>query len=300
MEIIENILHKNPHVHIHDDKRASAERTLRSLIDDGRKMLHVVTDFDYTLTMFIKNGVTLATTFGVIYSQSPVPLPDGSLLSDRGKELYLKYNPIAIDDHMDVAEKIPYMIEWWRSIQNLLILSNLNKSHLCELVHQSNMELKIGAQKFITDLLHSQTPILIFSAGIGDIIEVFLQKEIPEFKHNHESSHIVSNFMQYDDNGTLKSFNDKIIHPLNKDEHAIHNTIYYQTILERQNVILLGDSLGDTAMIDGMNNLKNVLKIGFLNHSTPEKLETYKNAFDIVLCEDETFVVPNSILKVIQ
>ncbi|CAF4426973.1 unnamed protein product, partial [Rotaria magnacalcarata] len=62
----------------------------------------------------------------------------------------------------------------------------------------SSMELKTGVQEFMTDLLRSETPILIFSAGLGDIIEIFLEKEIPEFRHNHESSHIVSNFIQYD------------------------------------------------------------------------------------------------------
>ncbi|CAF5149261.1 unnamed protein product, partial [Rotaria magnacalcarata] len=125
-------------------------------------------------------------------------LPDGSLLSRKAEELRLKYHPIEIDVHMDISEKLPYMIEWWRSAQSLFVLSNLTKSVIRKLVHESSMELKTGVQEFMTDLLRSETPILIFSAGLGDIIEIFLEKEIPEFRHNHESSHIVSNFIQYD------------------------------------------------------------------------------------------------------
>ena len=127
----------------------------------------------------------------------------------------------------------------------------------------------------------------------------FLEKEIPEFKHNHESSHIVSNFIQYDSNGNLISFNEKLIHSFNKNEHEIHDTPYFQSILNRPNVILLGDILGDVGMIGGMKNLKQILKIGYLNHSTPAKLEVYKNVYDIVICDDQTFDVPNAILNAI-
>ncbi len=68
---------------------------------------------------------------------------------------------------MDVNEKLPYMIEWWHEAQNLFVLSNLNRSLIRELVNHSDMELKKGVREFIIDLLHSQTPILIFSAGLG-------------------------------------------------------------------------------------------------------------------------------------
>ncbi len=138
---------------------------------------------------------------------------------------------------------------------------------------------------------------MIFLHVLGDIIEFFLEKEIPEFQHNHKSSHIVSNFIQYDSNGHLISFNEKLIHSFNKNEHEIHDTPYFQTILTRPNVILLGDTLGDIGMIAGMKNLKQILKIGYLNHSTPAKLEIYKDVYDIVICDNQTFDVPNEILK---
>ena len=226
-------------------------------------------------------------------------MPDGTLVREQTTKLREKYHPIEYDVEMSVEEKIPHMIEWYHQAQSLLLSSNLNRPMIRELVNQSKMELRKGVQEFITELLRSQTPILIFSAGLGDVIEMFLEKEIPEFKHNHKSSHIVSNFIQYNSTGQLVSFNKKVIHPFNKNEHEVHDTPYFQSILNRPNVILLGDTLGDIGMIGGMKNLKQILKIGYLNRSTPTKLEVYKNVFDIVICDDSTFDVPNVILNAI-
>ena len=217
---------------------------------------------------------------------------------------------------MSVEEKLPLMIEWWRAAQELYISSDLSQSRIRTLVSESDMELKRGVQDFITELLRSETPILIFSAGLGrwranerrgcidrallgDVIEFFLEKEIPAFKHNHHSSHIVSNFIRYDAEGKLISFTDQLIHSFNKNEQEIHDTSYFQTILNRPNVILLGDTLGDVGMIAGMKNLRQILKIGFLNHSSPEKLQVYKRVYDIVICDDQSFDLPNAILQVI-
>lgn len=68
---------------------------------------------------------------------------------------------------MNVNDKLPLMVEWWRSAQTLFVQSNLNKTLIRQLVDQSDMELKTGVREFITDLLNTQTPILIFSAGLG-------------------------------------------------------------------------------------------------------------------------------------
>jgi hypothetical protein len=68
---------------------------------------------------------------------------------------------------MSLEEKIPHMIDWWHKAQSLLVSSNLDQSMMRDLVHHSKMELREGVQDFITELLRSQTPILVFSAGLG-------------------------------------------------------------------------------------------------------------------------------------
>lgn len=59
-------------------------------------------------------------------------------------------------------------------------------------------------------------------------------------------------------------FKDRLIHCYNKNEFAIKGTEFYNKILNRSNVILMGDSIGDAGMTEGMDHLENVLKIGFL------------------------------------
>lgn len=59
-------------------------------------------------------------------------------------------------------------------------------------------------------------------------------------------------------------FKDKIIHVFNKNEYALKNTDFFPTVANRVNAIVMGDSLGDANMIQGMEHCQNVLKIGFL------------------------------------
>lgn len=86
---------------------------------------------------------------------------------------------------------------------------------------------------------------------------------------------------------------------MNKNEQEIHDAPYYQSIVDRANVLLLGDSINDIGMIGRMKNLKNILKIGYLLESVPSKLEAYKNVYDIVICGDQSFDVPCMILNAI-
>lgn len=65
--------------------------------------------------------------------------------------------------------------------------------------------------------------------------------------------------------GVLVGFKGELIHVFNKNENAVHNSDYFDLLESRENIILLGDSLGDLRMADGATKAKNVLRIGFLN-----------------------------------
>lgn len=45
----------------------------------------------------------------------------------------------------------------------------------------------------------------------------------------------------------------------------LQGTAYFQQLSTRTSIILLGDSMGDLTMADGVPSVENILKIGFLN-----------------------------------
>lgn len=76
---------------------------------------------------------------------------------------------------------------------------------------------------------------------------------------------MVSNFLNYNENSNeILGFKEKPIDVFSKNEYALKGTEYYKLIENRDNVILLGDSIGDAGMADGMPHCNAVLKIGFL------------------------------------
>lgn len=99
--------------------------------------------------------------------------------------------------------------------------------------------------------------------------------------------------------GVLRAFKGQLIHTFNKREGALSHAARLTELQGRPNVLLLGDSLGDLTMADGVSEPENILTIGFLNDQVEERKETYVNSFDIVLVKDETMDVPNSILRYI-
>ena len=63
----------------------------------------------------------------------------------------------------------------------------------------------------------------------------------------------------------MVGFTEDMIHMYNKNEHAVHSSSYFERLKGRNNVILMGDNVGDLHMADGVESPNVVLKIGFLN-----------------------------------
>jgi 5'-nucleotidase len=77
-----------------------------------------------------------------------------------------------------------------------------------------------------------------------------------------------------------------VIHVFNKEISAIRSQPeIYSSISDKRDIILLGDSIGDTHMADG-HDADTVLKIGFLTKNPEKNLAEYMQKFDIVLVGD--------------
>ncbi|MPC23890.1 7-methylguanosine phosphate-specific 5'-nucleotidase [Portunus trituberculatus] len=130
---------------------------------------------------------------------------------------------------------------------------------------------------------------------MGDVLEQVLR----HFKVYTDNVKVVSNFFKYNDQGIMVGFKGSLIHMFNKNEDAIHSSDYFEKLQNRTNVILMGDSLGDIKMALGVPQPSSVLKIGFLNDKIVERLPAFMDNFDIVLLDDQTMDVANSIVDLL-
>jgi 5'-nucleotidase len=108
--------------------------------------------------------------------------------------------------------------------------------------------------------------------------------------------HLVANFFTFSEDGKIKEIPEHYVHTFNKNEYEISSTPYQKEITKKSNVILLGDSLGDLGMTEGMNH-DEVIRIGFLNDKIEELLGAYSEKFDVVITEDGSFEEVNEILR---
>uniref|UniRef100_A0A8C8HCK2 5'-nucleotidase n=1 Tax=Oncorhynchus tshawytscha TaxID=74940 RepID=A0A8C8HCK2_ONCTS len=263
-----------PSVCMRDPQRV--EEIIKAMQKAGTSTIQVISDFDMTLTRFDYNGKRCPPSHNI--------LNNSRLISEECKaqlkDLLNTYHPIEIDSKQTAEEKLPLMVEWWTKAHTLLVQQRIRKDLLQDMVKESDAMLKEGYQLFFDHLQEHSIPLLIFSAGLGDVLE-----------------EVFSNSMDFDETGVLKAFKGELIHIYNKREGgALLNTGHFQELKSRHNILLVGDSLGDLTMADGVHSMENILQIGFLNDKVEERKTSYLNAYDIVLVKDETMEVPNALL----
>jgi len=189
------------------------------------------------------------------------------------------------------------MIEWWTLSSELFKGFSLTQDEIESIAQRYKHATRDGAKDLFDKLSASNIPILIFSAGLGNSVKAMLKSfdmMLPNVK-------VVSNFLRYKD-GLLDGYDtDNMIHVFNKNESALKGSKEYDLVHDRNNIIVMGDSLGDAGMADGCVNSTDahILKIGFLNEHIEMNLPTYMDAFDIVLVDDQTMNVPRSIVDTI-
>ena len=104
-------------------------------------------------------------------------------------------------------------------------------------------------EEMLKNLNDAQVPVMIFSAGVGDILEEVLRRT----NSYHSNTKVVSNCMEFNEEGRLIGFKEPLIHMYNKNEKSILQThpTYFDDLTHRPNVLLMGDSLGDIDMVEG-------------------------------------------------
>ena len=177
------------------------EEKLKSLIKDGHSNLQFIVDFDNTLTRTHRDGVGLDCSWGVLENYKELP---GSY-HERVRAAKEKYHPIELDVSISQEEKIPIMIEWYREANRCLADSGVKLSWLPLMVQQSNVQLRDQTDEMLKDLHTNDIPVLVLSAGVGDLINHIMQ----HFKVLHSNTTLVSNFLKFDEEGNIVGLKGK-------------------------------------------------------------------------------------------
>ena len=269
LEESNNVFIKHPDV---------VQKKLQQLDKDTVDHLHIITDFDMTLTKYWSNGKRSTSSHGVL---------EGSrkMKESSGKEsltlLYQHYYPIEISATIPYKDKFKAMEEWWMKAHEIIVNTKLTHSDIKQMVNEMPVTFRPKLAEFLALALKRNIPTLVFSAGLADVIEEILSRANLLL----DNMFIVSNRMRFDASDVVVGFIEPLIHTFNKNEAVITDTPHHPKIENRRNVLLMGDSLGDLRMGDKVDcDVK--LTVGFLNHDKELLLDQYAEAFDILILED--------------
>ena len=257
---------------------------------EGINKLHILADFDRTLTKVFVDGRRISGITSILRNENYL----NEEYSKKAQALFDKYHPFEINPNISSYEKKKYMKEWWMSHFKLMIKSKLNINNIKKVVDSGIITLREGILEFFNLLHKNNIPIIIFSSsGLGkESISRYLGKQGILYKNVY----IISNEFEWDKDGYAIKIKEPIIHTLNKDEMVLKDFPFFKVIKNRKNVLLLGDSLDDTKMITGFD-YNALIKIGFLNENIEENLEHYKKVYDVVILNDGDMNFINDLLK---
>lgn len=256
------------------------EKIINKIKNDWLNNLHILADFDRTLTKAFSAWQKRPSLISVLRSEWYL----SDEYSKEAYKLFDYYNPIELNPNISLEEKKKEMTNWWYKHLSLLVSSGLHKRDIEKVIESKVIELREGIKELLKFLAKNDIPLIIISAnGLWtDSIKIYLEKEwflTPNIK-------IISNEFVWDNEWNAIDYDKRVIHVFNKDETVLKDfPEIYNQIESRKNVILLWDSLWDVGMIEGFK-YDNLLKIGFLNDKEEELLEQYKNNYDVVITGD--------------
>lgn len=256
--------------------------------NDGAENLIVISDFDFTLTQakYDEHGDGINTISEQLRTH-------GNLINDytiRVNAMHNYYSKIENDQNLDIDLRRSEMKAWLESRLRVLIAGGFNHKIIDDVLGLNNIKLRSMFSPFFRYLRNKKIPVFILSAAPGEMIETILRNNDVLFNNTK----IIANFFTKDSSNNFISSREPIIHSLNKKMETIINV--YPHLLGK-NVILLGDKLDDLDMAEGID-AKNILKIGFYNHPTDDKLACYQKAFDIVLAgKNQSLIEVNKLIR---
>lgn len=279
---------------LYTDKR-SFDAKMDKFTKGGSNKLQVVSDFDFTMSRFRIGDKRAASCHRLIEGSGFLP-PTTVHVADA---LFNYYYPIEISTSIPQVEKERHMEEWATKAAELMVQSGLKRTEITlavsEALKSKSFGLRDDIPSFFNILNGKGIPLLLFSAGIADIIEETLIQVLGSVP---KDVHVVSNHMIFKGD-TLVGWTKPVFHVFNKKASAAYHSPFFKKfdLAHRGNVLLIGDSMGDVAMSEGLScSSDSVIRIGFLNDKV-ERLPDYLGVFDVVILGDPGFSFINETVK---
>lgn len=158
-------MHIAPNISIANQKLL--DEKIKTIQDQGRDALHVISDFDRTLTKCFYNGDKISPSVSFIRSGGYL----GEEYTQKAYQLFDTYHPIETDYTLSDTYRYEKMQEWWQKHEQLFVASGMHQGVIDEIVTKHPKVFREHSDQLLHILAKYHIPLLIFSAGIGNIIE---------------------------------------------------------------------------------------------------------------------------------
>lgn len=267
------------------------EEIVNHFYSEGAHNFHLVTDFDKTLNQAYVRGRLVPSIISILRDNNYLTPDYGA----KAKALYHKYSALEHDESYTIKERQKFIHEWYRLHYELLIRCKLHKTDLDHVINNSGF---IEMRGYVPEIFHflsnKKIPIVIITAGgLGEeTIQMCLQKNnlfLPNVK-------VVCNDLNWSDNGELIGYTEPIVHSLNKNEQLLSAYPWHGEVVNRRNIMVLGDNIADANMVSSQN-YDHLLKVGILIDDDFDKEEKYRATFDIIIKGDNSLNFIHRLLK---
>lgn len=208
--------------------------------ESGATRLHIVLDFDRTLTVSRPGAQEDVTTWHIV----------GSHLSQNGRlryqELFEKYRILELEGRLTERDAV----DWWSASFQLYVDERININQVdADFLARASM--RPGTAALFALCQERKIPSVIMSAGIRDVIKIWARK------YGINPSLVVSTALRLAGDGTILGWDERtLIHVLNKHEAGHEDLTAIRAA--RSNVIVVGDGMADADMAAGDANVLRV------------------------------------------
>jgi HAD superfamily phosphoserine phosphatase-like hydrolase len=206
----------------------------------GSAGMHVIFDFDRTLTVKRPGSDDEVTTWHILQEHLPEPG------RRQYQKLFKKYRALEQSGDMTSQDAIT----WWSSILDLFVEHSIDLS-VVEDDFLNRASIRPGAADLFKLCADNGIPAVILSAGIREVIDIWCRK------YNIQPSLVISTALVLDDNNKVIGWQkETLVHVLNKSEANHPELLDIRS--RRPHTLVVGDGLDDAAMASGEQGIMRI------------------------------------------